>query len=118
MIKTMNLHSPLASQIKKLIERRQSCGMDYRTQAKLLTYFDRFLVQENIKKALDPPIRIVDMLAHDRVTGAGQTIGGAAVNPEGTEVGITKELTKQIVYPRRKTLDRITGGARTYMDLT
>jgi len=51
MIKTMNLHSPLASQIKKLIERRQSCGMDYRTQAKLLTYFDRFLVQENIKKA-------------------------------------------------------------------
>lgn len=51
MIKTMNLHSPLASQINKLIERRQSCGMDYRTQAKLLTYFDRFLVQENIKKA-------------------------------------------------------------------
>ena len=50
MIKTMNLNSPLAPQIKKLIERRQSCGMDYRTEAKLLTYFDRFLVQENVKQ--------------------------------------------------------------------
>ena len=50
-MKTMTLNSPLAPQIIKLIERRQSCGMDYRTQAKLLTYFDRFLVQENVKKA-------------------------------------------------------------------
>jgi site-specific recombinase XerD len=47
---SLNLASPLAPHIQKLIERRQSCGMDYRTQAKLLTYFDRFLVQENVKK--------------------------------------------------------------------
>ena len=48
---SLNLASPLAPHIQNLIELRQLCGKDYRSQAKLLTYFDRFLVQENVKKA-------------------------------------------------------------------
>jgi site-specific recombinase XerD len=51
MMNTTNLCSPLAPQIQNLIELRQSCGKDYRSQARLLMYFDRFLVQENLKKA-------------------------------------------------------------------
>jgi site-specific recombinase XerD len=46
----INLGSPLATPIQNLIKLRQLCGRDYRSQGKLLEYFDRFLVQENVKK--------------------------------------------------------------------
>jgi site-specific recombinase XerD len=45
----LNLTSPLATYIQKLITLRQACGRDYHSQAKLLEYFDRFLVQQKIK---------------------------------------------------------------------
>ncbi len=47
---TINLSSPLAIPIQNLIKLRQLCGRDYRGQGKLLEYFDRFLVQEKVKK--------------------------------------------------------------------
>ncbi len=49
-MKTIELTSPLASQIQALITLRQACGRDYRSQGQLLEYFDRFLVQEKIRK--------------------------------------------------------------------
>ncbi len=51
MMNAIKLCSPLAPHIQNLIKLRRLCGRDYRSQAKLLTYFDRFLVQENVKNA-------------------------------------------------------------------
>lgn len=50
MMNAINLNSPLATHIQSLIKLRQVCGRDYHSQSKLLEYFDRFLVQEKVKK--------------------------------------------------------------------
>ena len=50
MMNAINLNSPLATRIQSLIKLRQLCGRDYRSQGKLLEYFDRFLVQEKVKQ--------------------------------------------------------------------
>jgi len=50
MMNAINLNSPLATRIQSLIKLRQLCGRDYHSQSKLLEYFDRFLVQEKVKK--------------------------------------------------------------------
>ena len=42
---TLKLESALAEPIRRLIELRQIEGSDYHTQAQLLVYFDRFLVE-------------------------------------------------------------------------
>ena len=47
----IKLCSPLAPHIQNLIKLRQLCGRDYRSQGRLLGYFDHFLVQEKVKKA-------------------------------------------------------------------
>jgi site-specific recombinase XerD len=45
----VKLYSSVATHIQNLIKLRQLCGRDYRHQATLLAYFDRFLVQEKVK---------------------------------------------------------------------
>jgi site-specific recombinase XerD len=50
-MRTLEFHSPLAPQIRSFISLRQLSGTDYRSQALLLSYFDRFLTEENP----DPP---------------------------------------------------------------
>ena len=45
-MKVLKLHSCLAPQIHNFISLRQLSGTDYQSQAQLLGYFDRFLVQE------------------------------------------------------------------------
>jgi len=45
MMKTIELHSWLADRIGRFIELRRLSGSDYSSQARLLTYFDRFLVE-------------------------------------------------------------------------
>ena len=45
-MKALKLHSCLAAQIQSFISLRQLSGTDYQSQARLLEYFDRFLVQE------------------------------------------------------------------------
>jgi site-specific recombinase XerD len=50
-MKPLEFHSPLAPQIRSFIRLRQLSGTDYRSQALLLSYFDRFLVEEK----LEPP---------------------------------------------------------------
>jgi site-specific recombinase XerD len=46
------LHSPLAEQIRRFINLKRLSGTDYRDQAKLLGYFDRFLVNVGVKQPL------------------------------------------------------------------
>lgn len=48
-MKVLKLHSCLAAQIQSFIRLRQLCGTDYHSQAKLLEYFDRFLVKDKIR---------------------------------------------------------------------
>ena len=43
------LNSCLAAQIAALIELRRLSGTDYHSQAQLLSYFDRFLVEQNVQ---------------------------------------------------------------------
>ncbi|MCL7489310.1 MAG: hypothetical protein M8357_14180 [Desulfobulbaceae bacterium] len=45
MMKTTELHSWLADRIGRFIELRRLSGSDYSSQARLLIYFDRFLVE-------------------------------------------------------------------------
>ncbi len=47
-MKVLKLHSCLAAQIQSFISLRQLSGTDYQSQAKLLEYFDRFLVKEKL----------------------------------------------------------------------
>jgi site-specific recombinase XerD len=47
-MKALKLHSCLAAQIQSFISLRQLSGTDYHSQAQLLEYFDRFVVQEKI----------------------------------------------------------------------
>ena len=44
----LKLESALAEPIHRLIELRQIEGSDYHTQAQLLVYFDRFLVEQKL----------------------------------------------------------------------
>lgn len=41
-------HSPLAGSLQSFVRLRRGSGLDYRCQARLLVYFDRFLVEEQI----------------------------------------------------------------------
>ena len=69
MMKAFELHSCLAEQIHRFIELRRLAGTDYRSQALLLGYFDRFLVEEQFTT---PPLtrqiieRYQQRLAHLR----------------------------------------------------
>jgi site-specific recombinase XerD len=58
-MQTVKLHSWLSDQICRFIELRRLSGTDYRSQAKLLGYFDRFLVKEHLS---GPPVtrQIID----------------------------------------------------------
>jgi hypothetical protein len=55
----LKLESPLAVEIQNFINLRRLSGTDYQSQAQLLAYFDRFLVEELL---LEPRItrKIVD----------------------------------------------------------
>ena len=45
------LHSVLADKIQCFIELRRASGTDYQSQARLLEYFDRFLVQQGVTES-------------------------------------------------------------------
>jgi len=45
-MQTIELHSWLSGQINRFIELRRLSGTDYSSQARLLGYFDRFLVEQ------------------------------------------------------------------------
>jgi site-specific recombinase XerD len=49
-MKALKLQSCLAPQIHSFISLRQLSGTEYQSQAKLLEYFDRFLVQEKLRE--------------------------------------------------------------------
>ena len=51
-MKALEFHSCLTQQIQNLIGLRQLSGTDYQSQALLLKYFDRFLVEERITEPL------------------------------------------------------------------
>ena len=50
---SVNLHSWLSGQIRRFIDLRRLSGTDYQSQAKLLGYFDRFLLEEHLT---GPPV--------------------------------------------------------------
>ncbi len=50
-MRTPVLHSCFADQIRNFISLRQLAGTDYESQALLLEYFDRYLVEENVSTA-------------------------------------------------------------------
>jgi hypothetical protein len=47
MMQIIELHSWLSEQIERFIELRRLSGTDYSSQARLLGYFDRFLVEQH-----------------------------------------------------------------------
>jgi site-specific recombinase XerD len=49
-MKTLKLHSCLATQIQNFISLRQLSGTDYQSPAQMLAYFDRFLVEQKIRE--------------------------------------------------------------------
>jgi site-specific recombinase XerD len=49
-MKALKLQSCLAAEIQSFIRLRQLSGTDYQSQARLLEYFDRFLVKEKIRE--------------------------------------------------------------------
>ena len=49
-MRPLRLQSPLAAQIQNFINLRRLSGTDYRSQAQLLGYFDRFLLEEKLSK--------------------------------------------------------------------
>ncbi len=49
-MRALKLHSCLAPQIQSFINLRQLSGTDYQSQAQLLGYFDRFLVEEKVSE--------------------------------------------------------------------
>ena len=49
-MKACKLHSCLAAQIQALIDLRRLSGTDYQGQARLLEYFDRFLLEQGATK--------------------------------------------------------------------
>ncbi len=49
-MKALKLHSCLATQIRSFITLRQLSGTDYQSQAQMLGYFDRFLVEEKVSE--------------------------------------------------------------------
>ena len=53
MMRVLEFHSPLGSHIRNFISLRQLSGTDYQSQALLLSYFDRFLYEEQYE---DPHI--------------------------------------------------------------
>jgi len=53
MMKIIKFHSWLSEQICRFIKLRRLSGTDYQSQARLLKYFDRFLVEEHIT---GPPV--------------------------------------------------------------
>ena len=66
-MKALKLQSCLAPEIQSFISRRQLPGTDYQSQAQMLGYFDRFLVQEKIHMPRITPKIIEDYqrtLAH------------------------------------------------------
>jgi site-specific recombinase XerD len=48
-MKALKLHSCLAAKIQNFISLRQLSGTDYQSQARLLEYFDRFLIKQNVR---------------------------------------------------------------------
>jgi site-specific recombinase XerD len=51
-MKTWTFNSCLAAQIAAFIDLRRLSGTDYHSQAQLLSYFDRFLVEQNVRQPL------------------------------------------------------------------
>ena len=49
-MKVLKLHSCLAPEIHNFISLRQLSGTDYQSQAQLLGYFDRFLVEKKLRE--------------------------------------------------------------------
>jgi len=49
-MKALNLQSCLAPQIQSFIRLRQLSGTDYQSQAQMLGYFDRFLVEKKLRE--------------------------------------------------------------------
>ncbi|ALC16221.1 putative phage integrase [Desulfuromonas soudanensis] len=54
-MRTLEFHSALAPQIRNFISLRQLSGTDYQSQALLLSYFDRFLVEEKFEASCITP---------------------------------------------------------------
>jgi len=64
---SLALHSCLAPQIHRFIRLRQLSGTDYHSQAQLLGYFDRFLVEQGVNEPrMTAPIteRYLETLSH------------------------------------------------------
>ncbi|MFT7487621.1 MAG: hypothetical protein ACI9OU_000009 [Candidatus Promineifilaceae bacterium] len=69
-MKAWTLSSCLAPQIETFIKLRQLSGTDYHSQARLLGYFDRFLVEQG----LHPPCIKFQGTGHQGKNSKGQAI--------------------------------------------
>lgn len=100
-MKAVKLQSCLAAQIQNLISLRQLSGTDYQSQARLLEYFDRFLVQEKIHLPRITP-KITEDYRHtlSRLTQRGQSNRLCVVRQLCEYLSRTDPLT-HVPEPRR-----------------
>src|SRR5208337_2170230 len=59
-MKAIEFHSSLAADLQRFVELRRAGGFDYQGQARLLLYFDRFLVQQRPTTEPHPTREIIE----------------------------------------------------------
>ncbi len=84
-MKAWILSSCLAPQIKTFIKLRQLSGTDYHSQARLLGYFDRFLVGLDVH----PPC-----ITRDICDGYQNSLSGLAPRSQGNRLSVVRQLCK------------------------
>jgi site-specific recombinase XerD len=83
----LKFESALADPIRRLIELRQIEGSDYYTQARLLTYFDRFLVEQ---KLAEP------RLTRPLVDAYEKTLSRLAPRGRGNRMCVVRQLCEHL----------------------
>ncbi len=90
-MKAWILSSCLAPQIETFIKLRQLSGTDYHSQAQLLGYFDRFLVEQHVHQPY---------ITRDICDGYANSLSGLAPRSQGNRFCVVRQLCKHLVRTR------------------
>lgn len=84
---TLAFESCLAEPIRHLIDLRQITGMDYQAQARLLLYFDRFLVTQKWTETV---------LTRQVIEAYGKTLAHLAPRVQANRMSVVRQLCKYL----------------------
>ena len=87
-MKAWTLHSSLAAQIATFIDLRRLSGTDYHSQARMLEYLDRFLVDQDIQQP-----RITREICDDYQ----RSLSGLAVRTQANRLCVFRQLCEYLV---------------------